>query len=295
MNKLFKTAFTLIELLVVIAIIGILSGLIVVTMSGVTQKANIAKGQVFSNSLKNALMLNLVAEYKLDGNAVDTWGNRNGTLHGTTTITTDCPQGSCLSLNGSSDYIDIADNAAFDFGSKMSAMIWVKGGAQSDKYVMGHYDGSANRSWLAGSISSNKFVVLLSSNGSWDSGYRKSYYSSSVAVFDNNWHLAGFTWNSGSLKLYVDGQEVSVTKTYDDSIVSIYNSSGYLSIGTYLISGLPATSYYSGLVDEVRLYNEAIPASRIEELYYAGVNSLFSSGIIGFEEYQRRIDSLAGI
>lgn len=37
------TAFTLIELLVVIAIIGILSGLIIVTMSGATNSANDAK------------------------------------------------------------------------------------------------------------------------------------------------------------------------------------------------------------------------------------------------------------
>jgi prepilin-type N-terminal cleavage/methylation domain-containing protein len=58
MKKTVSIAFTLIELLVVIAIIGILSGLIVVTMNGVTQKANIAKAQVFSNSLRNALMLN---------------------------------------------------------------------------------------------------------------------------------------------------------------------------------------------------------------------------------------------
>jgi prepilin-type N-terminal cleavage/methylation domain-containing protein len=63
MNKLLRQAFTLIELLVVIAIIGILSGLIVVSMSGVTQKANIAKAQVFSNSLRNSLMLIIVGEW----------------------------------------------------------------------------------------------------------------------------------------------------------------------------------------------------------------------------------------
>ncbi|MDD5569203.1 MAG: prepilin-type N-terminal cleavage/methylation domain-containing protein [Candidatus Pacebacteria bacterium] len=40
-------AFTLIELLVVIAIIGILSGLIIVGMSGATQKATIAKRRLF--------------------------------------------------------------------------------------------------------------------------------------------------------------------------------------------------------------------------------------------------------
>ena len=295
MEKSVKLAFTLIELLVVIAIIGILSGLIVVTMNGVTAKANIAKSQVFSNSLRNALMMNLVAEYKLDGNANDSWGGKNGTLHGTTTVTADCPQGSCLSFNGSSDYINIADDAVFNFGSKMTAMAWIKGSSQSDKYFLGHYDGSGNnRSWLAGSISSNKFVVLLSSNGSWDSGYRKSYYSS-VAAFDNVWHLVGFTWNSGSLKLYIDGQDVSVTKTYDDSFTAIYNSSGNLSLGTYLVGGAPASSYYAGLIDEARMYNEAIPTSKIKEQYYAGLNNLLFSGNIDFEEYRRRIDSLAGI
>ena len=61
MNRFIKKAFTLIELLVVIAIIGILSGLIVVTMSGVTQKARIAKAQAFSNSLRNALCRRWVA------------------------------------------------------------------------------------------------------------------------------------------------------------------------------------------------------------------------------------------
>ena len=49
MHKIKQLAFTLIELLVVIAVIGILSGLIVVSMSGVTNKATIAKAQVFSN------------------------------------------------------------------------------------------------------------------------------------------------------------------------------------------------------------------------------------------------------
>jgi len=128
MEKIIKQAFTLIELLVVIAIIGILSGLIIVSMGGITSSATVAKAQVFSNSLRNALMMNLVAEYKLDGNANDNWGGRNGTLHGTTTVSSGCPQGTCLSFNGSSDYVNFSDNdAVFNFGSKMTAMIWVKG------------------------------------------------------------------------------------------------------------------------------------------------------------------------
>jgi prepilin-type N-terminal cleavage/methylation domain-containing protein len=104
MHKLLKQAFTLIELLVVIAIIGILSGLIVVSMSGVTQKATIAKAQVFSNSLRNSLMLNLISEWKLDGNANDSWsGGNNGTWYGseegTNTSANYRPSDECVSGN----------------------------------------------------------------------------------------------------------------------------------------------------------------------------------------------------
>jgi len=62
-----KKSFTLIEILVVIVIIGILSAFIIVSMSGVSQKATIAKGQAFANSLKNALMIT----WSLNGNSMN--------------------------------------------------------------------------------------------------------------------------------------------------------------------------------------------------------------------------------
>ncbi|MFA5431694.1 MAG: LamG-like jellyroll fold domain-containing protein [Candidatus Paceibacterota bacterium] len=55
MNKLFKTAFTLIELLVVIAIIGILSGLIVVSMNGSINSANDTKRKAGIDTIRKAL------------------------------------------------------------------------------------------------------------------------------------------------------------------------------------------------------------------------------------------------
>ncbi|MFA5432370.1 MAG: prepilin-type N-terminal cleavage/methylation domain-containing protein [Candidatus Paceibacterota bacterium] len=117
-KKLF--AFTLIELLVVIAIIGILSGLIVVSMSGVTQKANIAKAQVFSNSLRNSLMANIVGEWKMDDGsgsvASDTWtkinnGNLTSFDFNTTTsgwrVESQCIFNGCLQFDGSNDWVDL--------------------------------------------------------------------------------------------------------------------------------------------------------------------------------------------
>lgn len=57
MSKLLKKAFTLIELLVVIAIIGVLSGLIIVSMNGSINSANDAKRKANIDSIKKALVI----------------------------------------------------------------------------------------------------------------------------------------------------------------------------------------------------------------------------------------------
>ncbi|MFA5085972.1 MAG: fibrobacter succinogenes major paralogous domain-containing protein [Candidatus Paceibacterota bacterium] len=57
MNKLGQKAFTLIEILVVIAIIGIISGLIIVTMSGATSSANDARRKNDISALKKAITI----------------------------------------------------------------------------------------------------------------------------------------------------------------------------------------------------------------------------------------------
>jgi prepilin-type N-terminal cleavage/methylation domain-containing protein len=46
-----QKAFTLLELLVVITIIGILSSIVIVSMSGSTDSANIAKGKAYSQQI----------------------------------------------------------------------------------------------------------------------------------------------------------------------------------------------------------------------------------------------------
>jgi|WetSurMetagenome_2_1015567.scaffolds.fasta_scaffold222221_2 prepilin-type N-terminal cleavage/methylation domain-containing protein len=163
MSKLFKKAFTLIELLVVIAIVGILSGLIVVSMSGMTQKAVVAKARIFSSSLRNSLMINLVSDWKLDDAsgtvAADTWGTNNGTLTSFADTTagygdantsgwvssSNCVFNTCLKFDGTDDRIVFGSATKY---SQYTIEVWLNG--LRGQSAGGFFTGLAEESIIAG-------------------------------------------------------------------------------------------------------------------------------------------------
>lgn len=288
MSNFYKTAFTLIELLVVIAIIGILSGLIVVTMSGVTAKANMAKSQVFSNSLRNALMLNLVSEWKLDGNANDSWGSNNGTPSGSPAISSNCVYGSCYSFDGSDDYINFGDTGDyFDtvFSNSFTVSLWFKTGTTPSDWVS-HLIAKGNGALpyfsidIAGTqYGSSYSKVVIRHNNDADLGYSNGRYT------DNNWHQVTVTRDASgnSVKLYIDG---IFDKTFGNLVYSGFSTG-------LMLGSCNLDRKFTGNIDEVRIYNAVMPTSQIKEQYYAGLNNLLITGSVSKNEYFSRINNYA--
>jgi len=174
---------------------------------------------------------------------------------------------SSLNLDGVDDYVTIPDfTDCGDSRKQISAFAWVKGAAQSLKFVVTHYDyGTNQRSWRMGS-NSNFLIVYLSDDGSASDSHMKQYQSS-VTAFDNSWHFIGYTFNNGTLKLYVDGKEdPNITKSKDAAITTIYNSSAALTVGSELNSG-SASEFFAGQIDDVRVYNYALTATQVKTLY----------------------------
>lgn len=150
--------------------------------------------------------------------------------------------------------------------SHFSAFIWAK--APFESYLIGQYDtGFADRGWLIGTDQSNekRMRVLLSSTGAYGSTTSKDYLTT-AEVFDNSWHLYGFSWDSGTLKLYVDGREQTVTKTYDASFTSIFNTSSDIIVGARIISNVPS-GFYTGQVGEYYVYKRTVSPSGVSILY----------------------------
>jgi prepilin-type N-terminal cleavage/methylation domain-containing protein len=272
MNKLFKTAFTLIELLVVIAIIGILSGLIVVSMSGVTQKATIAKAQIFSNSLRNSLMANLINEWKLDGNTNDTWGTSNGVANGAFSVNSDCIQGSCYSFNGSSN-ITVSN---YNIGTTITISTWAK---------ISSYDGVIPFSLNGDSYTSGPNLFFTGSSIVWNTGNGAS--NPFCSGYPNaDWHnfVVVNSVSANNAKLYMDGIYKGTAGYLDTTITNSVFRIGCWHDGGYCINGL---------MDETRIYNVAMSGYQIKQQYYIGLNNMLNSGNISREEYLSRTNSMA--
>lgn len=310
MSELPKKAFTLIELLVVIAIIGILSGLIVVGMSSMTNNANLAKAQVFSNSLRNSLMGNIAAEWKFDGptadggtatanDVLDTWSKiNNGTIGGAPVVKTgsSCVNGDCLQFDGVDDYVDFGNDSSLSMGAgDATVSFWVKfdnavasatetlifcGG---DNDAIGHAGYLIKRdlgtSRLYGNFN-NSTVTRASGN-----------LSAAGSLISGTWYniVIVFT-RSSNMQAYINGmQQVGYSVNISGKTGSITNSQSYR-IGTWGTSGL---YLFPGKMDEIRVYNAAMPISQIKDYYYAGLNNLFANGGLTNEEYLARMGEVA--
>ena len=288
-------SFTLIELLVVIVIIGILAGVITMTTNTYIEQANLAKAQAFSSNASNRLWKNLISEWTFDLPAVegvteDTGGSNDGTVVGATHIprsSDQCVYGGCYSFDGENDYI-IANQLKNQNSNECSVSVWIN--TSKDESFPGENILIGFNNVFPGVASSGFSIRLRDDKPSIafryadNSNYLDLYSGSKI--IDGNWHLITGTYKNGDyLKKYVDGvltQSVAATQGY------------LISTDELIIGGIPGnTKYLEGILDDVRIYNTALSLSEIKQEYVAGLDSLYSKGLISKEEYNKKIESLA--
>jgi len=105
------------------------------------------------------------------------------------------------------------------------------------------------------------------------------------SVFDDNWHYLVFYLDSGDWKAYKDGSSNVSSGTYS-------HGNGFANTNPLHIGANAAVSRrIDGLIDEVRIYNRALSADEVMELYRAGARKLQpdtpfqpkgESGLVGY-------------
>jgi len=179
-----------------------------------------------------------------------------------------------LKLDGSNAYVDIGGDVISR--ETLTVSVWVKAPASSvTRYVVSDWwlDGPNERSWAVQTYG-NHFNVLLSRDGTFDTGSVKNYQSSGIEIWNNEWRHLAFTYESdedgGALRMFLDGAELKNWRLRidsDASVPSLHAGNGGLRIGATRTgqSGEP-TRWFDGLIDEVAIWNSALTPAEISWL-----------------------------
>ena len=122
-------------------------------------------------------------------------------------------------------------------GEQISAFMWMKKDFNDQPYnqnLLAHNDwGNSQRSWAIGLSESTDLLVqvILFEDGA--GAAKKQFYGDTI-VSDLDWHHVGFVWDTGVLKLYVDGEEETVTAVTNDTFTTVHLSTADVIVGSQL-------------------------------------------------------------
>lgn len=179
--------------------------------------------------------------------------NNNGTVTGTTTSTGRI--GQSRTFNGTSDTIIAADNASLRFGvGSFTLSAWIKTSNTNDRNIIDKYAATGGGGQYSMQISSNKLRCWT-----WNAAYGP-VQSSNTTITDNKWHhvLCSVSSDGTTVTVYVDGAA-------DGSNTATAKNSD--SDSTFKIGSNSTPTYFTGSLDDVRIYNRALSAAEVAQLY----------------------------
>jgi len=190
----------------------------------------------------------LLAHWKLDESegdiAYDSVTDNDAIVHGEAVWLPENGQiEGALRCDGTTTCVDalfILDPADGPF----SVFAWINGGA-ADQIVISQSQGM---NWLSVDAEKNSLRANLTSESR---GQLGSPLVSSSMITDGDWHRVGLVWDGTHRILYVDDIEVA-----RDELDNLAASEGGLIIGAG--AGLEAGSFWSGLIDDVRIYDRVV-------------------------------------
>ncbi len=213
------------------------------------------------------------------GSNTGTW--TDGTGNNVAEEATTSAFGNALNFDGSNDKITIADSATFSFTGDFTISAWVKhsGAAESS----GSGDGWRIISQQSNSGGLHFLLRIIDTSGgtnglaqfSFNTGSGIHTISSTTNVKDGNWHLITGMRQGSDILIYVDD---TLENTVSGVETGTYNISAPAYISSYKGG---SQEYFSGYIDDIKIYSRALSAADITALYEASFNCTPPAGKTG--------------
>ena len=217
------------------------------------------------------LPIGLICYYRLESDGSDA-GKRglDGTLVGSPTFVAG-KIGNCISLNGSTQYVNLGTDANFEM-PLISVAAWAKLSVASGYkgIVTKRSNPAPHIQWALqteGGLSKYTFCIQFSGTDRW---------VASTTSLDTNWHHLVGTYDGKTMKLFVDGVlEGENPMSMDmDSIPTMPIYIGARATGTSPYTGF--ADPFGGLIDEVGIWRRALTPEEVEALYNGNSGLPFS-------------------
>ena len=246
----------------------------------------------------------LVAHWKFDEGtgsiAYDSAGNNDGMVYGADWV--DGILAGALNFVASTDYtsgdyIEVSDDPSLRGMDYLTVACFIQAESWPDYDVTRQYSHIIAKGNGDGNHNTDCYsAVIYSANGKhviqasvFTAGNQHIVYvrvEDVLAGFEpNGWHHIAFTHDGTKLRLYLDAAEIGSTNV---NITPLNDNEGEpLSIG-HIKSGSAHNRHFDGIIDDVRIYDQALSGGEIEEIY-----SDAPIGLVGHWEFDEGSGSIA--
>lgn len=185
--------------------------------------------------------------------------------------------GNSLLLDGSNDYVTVADSTSLD-PTNVSLSVWVNPSAASNTYnpIFSKQNLLTNQGYWLNMNNSTRTLRFVIGTGS--SNYADCSATSATALTLSSWNHVAATYNGTQIKVYVNNTEASLSCTLvvsgsssSTSGTTISYTAGMsvptnraLTFGTQTDVG---GGQFYGKIDEARIYNRGLSPSEVSQLY----------------------------
>jgi hypothetical protein len=213
----------------------------------------------------------LVAHWKFDegagGIAYDSAGDNDGTLVNGPVWTSGILDGA-LNFDGLDDYVDVADDPSLRF-------------SQYDSFTLSLWTAPAEGGWILSKMRAAEQWGVFGYESAWSDSAsafsfiidRSWYYSTTVTTGEGSapagdWYHVTAVYDNKDMKIYLNGA-LGGSGSFGGGTGSTTPDKN-LAIGTRSYDSI-MTAFYSGDLDDVRIYGRALSAEEIRQLYEEGL------------------------